>query len=201
LTSRDRVVERRPAPAVDGADGALSAAFVMQTVARLMPPDAIVVEEAPTHRNAMHDHLRIRNSGGFYVGASGGLGYGLPAAVGVALGSPGRRVICLLGDGSSLYSIQALWTAAQHRLPISFVVLNNGGYAALKAFGRVMGMDQPPGVDLPGIRLPSIAAGFGCPASRVDTGEQFEAALKSSMVAEGPTLLDVRVDAAIESLY
>src|SRR5205823_2715933 len=77
----------------------------------------------------------IRISGGFYTAASGGLGYGLPAAVGIALGSPGRRVICLLGDGSSLYSIQALWTAARHRLPVSFLVLNNGGYGALKALG------------------------------------------------------------------
>ncbi len=81
------------------------------------------------------------------------LGFGLPAAVGVALGDPTRRVICLLGDGSSLYSIQALWTAAQHDLPIAFVILNNQGYGALKALGRVMAVDKPPGVDLPGHRL------------------------------------------------
>jgi benzoylformate decarboxylase len=192
---------RPPAPSAPPPTGPMSAEFVMHTVGRLMPQDAIVVEEAPTHRNAMHDHLPIRTSGGFFVGASRGLGYGLPAAVGVALGSPGRRVICLLGDGSSLYSIQALWTAAQHRLPISFIVLNNGAYVALKAFGRVMGLDRPPGVDLPGIGLPEIAVGFGCPASRVDRAEQFETALQSSFVAGGPTLLDVCVDPAIESLY
>jgi benzoylformate decarboxylase len=189
-----------PPPAPPATDP-MSAGFIMHTVGRLMPQDAIVVEEAPTHRNAMHHHLPIRTSGGFYVGASGGLGYGLPAAVGVALGSPGRRVICLLGDGSSLYSIQALWTAAQHRLPISFIVLNNGGYAALKAFGRVLGLDRPPGVDLPAIGLPDIAAGFGCPARRVERADQFEAALGSSFAAGGPMLLDICVDPAIESLY
>jgi len=179
----------------------MTAGFIMHTVGQVMPRDAIVVEEAPTHRTAMHDHLPIRTSGSFYVGASGGLGYGMPAAVGVALGSPGRRVICLLGDGSSLYSIQALWTAVQHRLAISFVVLNNGAYAALKAFGRGLGLDRPPGVDLPGIGLTDIAAGFGCAASRVDRAEHLEAALRSSLAADGPTLLDVRVDAGIENLY
>jgi benzoylformate decarboxylase len=140
---------RPPAPS---ATDPMSAGFIMHTVGQVMPRDAIVVEEAPTHRNAMHDHLPIRTSGGFYVGASGGLGYGMPAAVGVALGSPGRRVICLLGDGSSLYSIQALWTAVQQRLAISFVVLNNGAYAALKAFGRGLGLDRPSGYRR-GVRL------------------------------------------------
>jgi thiamine pyrophosphate-dependent acetolactate synthase large subunit-like protein len=106
-----------------------------------------------------------------------------------------------VGDGSSLYSIQALWTAAQHRLPITFVVLNNRGYAALKAFGRVMGLEQPPGVDLPGIGIPEIAAGFGCPASRVDRADQLEPALRSSFASGGPALVDVGVDSAIESLY
>jgi benzoylformate decarboxylase len=199
-TCRDPATGRIQPPAPSATDP-MSAGFIMHTVGQLMPRDGIVVEEAPTHRNAMHDHLPIRSSGGFYVGASGGLGYGMPAAVGVALGSPGRRLICLLGDGSSLYSIQALWTAVQHRLPISFVVLNNGAYAALKAFGRGLGLNRPPGVDLPGIGLTDIAAGFGCAASRVDRAEHFEAALRSSLAAEGPTLLDVRVDAGIENLY
>ena len=83
----------------------------------VMPDDAVIVEEAPSHRNAMHDHLPIRRSDGFYCGASGGLGWALPAAVGIGLARPERRVVCLLGDGSSLYSIQALWTAAEHRAP------------------------------------------------------------------------------------
>ena len=114
----------------------------------------MIVEEAPSHRNAMHDHLPIRHSDGFYCGASGGLGWALPASVGIALGRSGRgAVVCLLGDGSSLYSIQALWTAAEHDLPITFVILNNRGYSALKAFGLAMGIETPPGVDLPGIEL------------------------------------------------
>jgi benzoylformate decarboxylase len=179
----------------------LSASYVMSAVRRLMPADAIVVEEAPSHRAVMHEHLPIRVSGGFYTTASGGLGYGLPAAVGVALGSPGRRVICLLGDGSSLYSIQALWTAARHRLPVTFAVLNNAGYAALKALGASIGVDRPPGVDLPGLCIPDIARGFGVAAVRIEQGKDLDAALEDSFYRDGPSLIDIRVDPATESLY
>ena len=89
----------------------IRAELVMTTLRRLMPHDALVVEEAPTHRRAMHDHLPITIPKGFYAAASGGLGWALPAAVGIALASPGRRVLCLLGEGSSMYSIQAVWTS------------------------------------------------------------------------------------------
>ena len=179
----------------------MSAAFVLHTIAGLMPADAIVVEEAPSHRNAMHDHLPIRISGGFYTCASGGLGYGLPAAAGVALASPERRVICLLGDGSSLYSIQGLWTAAQHQLPISFVILNNGGYTALKSFASDLGIEKAPGVDLPGIDFLALAGGFGCPGRRVEQPEDLEPALRDSLAADGPTLVDVAVDEGVGRLY
>jgi benzoylformate decarboxylase len=72
----------------------------------------------------------------YYSMASGGLGFGLAAAVGISLADPSRQVICVVGDGSAMYSIQALWTAAQHGLPITFVVMNNSGYGALRAFSQ-----------------------------------------------------------------
>ncbi len=149
----------------------------------------------------MHDHLPIRQSGGFYAGASGGLGWALPAAVGVSLAEQSRRVICLLGDGSSLYSIQGLWTAVEHRLPITFVILNNRGYSALKAFGLAMGIETLPGVNLPGIDFVNLAIGFGCSSERVEVAERFEPALRESFDTEGPTVLDVWVDATVERLY
>ncbi len=93
----------------------------------------------------MHDHLPITIPKGFYAAASGGLGWALPAAVGIALASPGRRVLCLLGEGSSMYSIQAVWTAVQLELPIAFIVLDNRAYLALKALGAAFGVnDDPP---------------------------------------------------------
>jgi benzoylformate decarboxylase len=113
----------------------MSPEAVLATLSEQLPPDTIIVEEAPTHRNAMHAHLPISRNRDFYVAASGGLGWGMPAAVGIAMAQPRRPVVCLIGDGSSLYSIQALWTAAQHNVNVVFVVLNNGEYAAMKAFG------------------------------------------------------------------
>jgi benzoylformate decarboxylase len=179
----------------------MSGEFVMHTVARVMPRAAIIVEEAPTHRNAMHDYLPIRRSGGFFVGASGGLGYGLPAAVGVALADPTRPVICLVGDGSSQYSIQGLWTAARHHLPVVFVVLNNGQYAALKAFSEILRTGKTLSFDLPGIDLVSIARGYGCAAARVERAADLAETLRRAIVEGGPWLLDVHVDPTVPVLY
>jgi thiamine pyrophosphate-dependent acetolactate synthase large subunit-like protein len=82
--------------------------------------------------------LPIDRSDGFYTCSSGGLGFGIPAAVGVALGNPGQKVIALIGDGSSMYAIQGLWTAGQFQLPITFVIIRNGRYQALEEFGPQM---------------------------------------------------------------
>ncbi len=85
--------------------------------------------------------------------ASGGLGFSLPAAVGIALGRPGVRTVCLIGDGSAMYSIQALWTAAQRKLPLTIVVINNAGYGAMRSFSQVMQVRKVPGLELPGYRF------------------------------------------------
>ena len=86
----------------------ITEALLMQTLAQLRPQTSIVVEEAPGSRAVMHDHLPFDRPESYYTGASGGLGHGLPAAVGVALASPEQKVIALLGDGSSMYAIQGL---------------------------------------------------------------------------------------------
>ena len=116
-----------------------------------MPDDAVLVEEAPSHRPAMQKFMPMRGQDSFYTMASGGLGFGLPAAVGIALGRPGIRTVCLIGDGSAMYSIQALWTAAQRKLPLTVVVINNSGYGAMRSFSQVMQVRNVPGLDLPGI--------------------------------------------------
>lgn len=193
-----------PAPArppVPIATEPIRAELVMTTVRRLMPDDAVVVEEAPTHRRAMHDHLPITVPRGFFAAASGGLGWALPASVGVALASPGRRVLCLLGEGSSMYSIQAVWTAVQLDLPIAFIVLDNRAYLALKALGGAFGVSDPPGVDLPGLDVAAIAAGFGCAARPVDRLEALDAALQEAFAAPGPSMTTVRVDTTVSALY
>jgi benzoylformate decarboxylase len=110
-------------------------------------------------------------------------------------------VICLIGDGSLMYSVQALWTAVQHRLPLGVVVIDNGGYGAMRAFSRVLKVRSPPGLDLPGLDFVQLAAGMGCPGVRVSTADELEAALGRMYAADGPHLVEVAVDPAIPTLY
>jgi benzoylformate decarboxylase len=175
--------------------------LAMHTLASTWPGNAVLVEEAPSHRNALHEYFAVRSSGGFYACASGGLGFALPAAVGVALADPSRKVICVVGDGSSLYTIQALWNAAQHRLAITFVVLNNAGYGAVKSLGARMGIAHMPGSDVPGVDFVEIARGFGCLASRVERATDLASALQQAYAAAVPWLVDVQMDRAADQLY
>jgi benzoylformate decarboxylase len=196
-----RRVPPRARPPVPVAADPIPAAFLMHAIDQARPAGAIVVEEAPSHRPAMQDHLPMRDFGSFYTMASGGLGYALPAAVGVALASAGRRVICLIGDGSMMYSVQALWTAVQHKLPVSVVVINNGGYGAMRAFSAVLQVRKPPGIDLPGLDFVSLAAGMGCAGVRVSQAVELDAALRASFAAPGPHLVEVVVDPTTAKLY
>ncbi|KLE34583.1 benzoylformate decarboxylase [Aurantiacibacter luteus] len=173
-------------------EAAMTSAHVLAQIAALRPEGAIIVEEAPTARGPMHDHLPILREGGFYTCASGGLGYGLPGAVGVAM-AQADKVIAVLGDGGAMYTIQGLFTAWQEQLPVSFVVLNNGAYAALTSFSGEFGMNHVPGCDLAGLDFVSLARGMGLEALRVDSVDDLDAALEWSFAAGGPTLLDLRI--------
>jgi benzoylformate decarboxylase len=141
----------------------------------------------------MHDRLPIVAADTFYTCASGGLGHGLPAAIGVALGRPGAKVIALLGDGSSMYSIQGLWTAAQLKLPVTFIIVNNRRYEALVEFGRHFGLPQVVGTDLPEINFCDLARGQGCRAIRVERVTELDEALNTGFSALQPLLIEVMV--------
>ena len=144
----------------------------------------------------MQGYLPFTRSETFFTMDSGGLGYGMPAAVGVALGKPGTRVIGLIGDGSSMYSIQALWSAAQLKLPITFVILNNRRYAALQDFAPVFGFaadDVVQGTELPGIDFVSLAKGMGCTSERVTDAGHLRDALAQALRSSVATLVEVEV--------
>ncbi|MEH2482724.1 benzoylformate decarboxylase [Nitrobacteraceae bacterium AZCC 2146] len=175
--------------------------FLLHTLSRAMPSDAMLVEEAPSHRPAMQKFLPMRGQDSFYTMASGGLGHSLPASVGMALGYPDRRTVCLIGDGSAMYSIQALWTAAQRKLPLTVVVINNAGYGAMRSFSQVMQVRNVPGLDLPGIDFVKLAEGMGCDAVRVSKASELAPALKRGLQYEGASLVEVIVDSAVPVLY
>lgn len=175
----------------------MTAAYVFQTLSEIRDSKDVMVEEAPTARSASQGYLPITQSEGFYAMDSGGLGYAMPAAVGVALGKPGTRVICVIGDGSSMYSIQALWSAAQLKLPITFVVLNNQRYAALQGFSSVFGFgsdDIVQGTELPGIDFVALAKGLSCDGVRVSDPVALKDVLASALNASTPTVVEVAIE-------
>ena len=148
----------------------------------------------------MQQRLPIVRRKGFYTMASGGLGWGLPAAVGIALAEK-QPVVCLIGDGSAMYSIQALWTAAQEKLPMVMVVLNNQGYGAMKSFSQFLGTSEPPGIRLPGISFLDVARGFGAAGVEVTQSSEIYPALRSALANDGPTVIDIHIDPNAGGLY
>ncbi|MBT2187384.1 benzoylformate decarboxylase [Sphingobium nicotianae] len=185
--------EPRPAPA-ELNRAVLDDRLALRTIADTLPANAIIVEEAPTTRPIMQAYLRLNRPDCFYTTASGGLGYGMPAAVGVSLARPDERVIAIMGDGSAMYGIQSLFSAFQLGSPITFVIINNSKYQALRDFGQTFGMQQVVGTDLSGLDFCALATGHGLPAGRkVSDVAALEQALADSYAVNGPTLIEVMV--------
>ncbi len=170
--------------------------FMLRAVDAL-PRDAIVVHEGFTSTTVLPDLLPFRERYGFHNGGSGGIGWSIPASVGVAFAQPGRPVVTLVGDGSAMFSIQALWTIAHHKLPITTVICNNGGYRIikrrLKSFhksDRFIGMDfADPALDFVG-----MAQAMGMAAWRITDVAEIGPAIAAATRGATPILLDVVVD-------
>ncbi len=159
-----------------------------------LPPETTVVDEGVTNDPYVRAFHRVRTPGRFLYSRGGGLGWGLPAALGVSLGRDRKPVVSVVGDGSFLYSPQALWTAVREELPVVVVVMNNRGYLILRRFLAEMhgpsAQDAPSvGLDIadPSVDLVAIARGFGADAIRD--------AVRAALAAARPTVLDVQVTA------
>jgi benzoylformate decarboxylase len=188
--------QRLKALATPAAGQPLPAEWVMAKLSEALPKDGVVVDEGITSSNTLGNYLPYRDRLSFFGNVSGGIGWGIAAAVGVQIALPNRRVVATIGDGSAMYSIQALWTAANLKLPVTFLICNNGGYQILKNRLKLFhGNDKPIGMDFrdPPIDATALAKGFGVPAERIDTAAGFEAALAKSLKSTGPTLLEVMV--------
>jgi benzoylformate decarboxylase len=166
----------------------------MAALAGVWPQDAIAVVETPSSTVALRNRLRLSRPGSYYFSSSGGLGFGIAAAVGVQLAQPERPVVCVLGEGSAQYGITALWTAATYRVPVTFVVLRNEEYAILKWFGQLEGAEGVPGLELEGLDVASVAEAYGVPSQEAYGREDLTEALRAAIaVQEGPRLVQVPV--------
>jgi thiamine pyrophosphate-dependent acetolactate synthase large subunit-like protein len=175
----------------------LRAAHVLDALAERLPRNAVVVEETPSSRPELHARLPAREPMGFVSAAMGGLGFALPAAIGLRMALPERPVVAVVGDGSSLYAIQSLWSAAQYGAGALFVVLANGRYAVMDRLAERTGKSGPwPAFD--GIQVAAMARALGCPAARVEEHGELLAQLDELVPRLGsgtePFLLEVAVE-------
>ncbi len=172
----------------------MSGSEALAALAAVWPDDAIAVLEAPSSTLAARNRLRIGRPGSYYFGASGGLGFGISAAVGVQLAQRSRPVVAILGEGSAQYGITALWTAVAYKLPVTFLVLRNAEYMILKWFAMLEQVEGAPGLELPGLDVAAVARGYGMPAQEVSSANELRAVLGQEIAAQdGPRLVQARV--------
>lgn len=199
-----RMAPHPPATASGSADGGLSAAQVFTALNEIRPAHAVLVEESPSNLSDLHKAWPITEPDTFYTFASGGLGWNLPASIGIALAERdaghNRPVIAIIGDGSFQYSLQSIWNAAQLHLPMLIVIMRNGEYAILKSFAAVEQTPGVPGFDLPGLDYVSIAKGYGCDAIRVDDVGAIKQAVAAAWTKNVPTVLEIPISPQVPAL-
>lgn len=164
------------------------------------PQDSIFVNESTSTTAIMWERLNFRTQGSYYYAAAGGLGFAMPAGVGIQLAKPERQVFVVIGDGSSNYSIQALWTAARYNIPVIFIVMKNGTYGALRWFASVLDIGDIPAFDVPNIDFTRIAEGYGVQASTASTPEALERAICRACESGKPALIEVETWGALQDL-
>ena len=179
--------------------GLCDVSFLARALARIAPSNTAVVDESIRSSPALLANYPLR-PGNYFHTSGGGLGWGLPVALGLQLAWPERPVLAYIGDGSLMFSIQALWTAVREKLPVKVVVPNNRKYLAVKAGlieykGKAVEKDQFMGVDLapPNIDLVSLARGFGVEGRLVASRSELDVALEWAFSHDGPALVDVLV--------
>jgi benzoylformate decarboxylase len=188
---------RREPLAAPAPHNPLSPGHVFHELAQRLSRNAVVLEESPSNRPELLDRLPAREPLGIVSPAMGGLGFALPAAIGLRMGLPERPVVAIVGDGSSLYSIQALWSAVHYRVGALFVILSNGGYAVMDLLVEKEG-GSPAWPRFPEIEVSALARAFGCPARRIvsaaELEETFDEVVPTLADRDEPLLLDVVVE-------
>ena len=172
---------KRPAPLAPPAPGeALRPGHVLDALAERLPDDALLVEESPSVQPELYQRIPVRVPFGFLSTANGCLGFGLAGSIGLRMGLPDRPVVAVLGDGSTMYAIQALWSAARYEVGVLLVVLANGGYAIMDALARRHGGAAAwPRFDT--VDIGGLARALGCPTVRVETHSELIAVFDDAL--------------------
>lgn len=182
----------------------LSPDAVFATLAARCPADYVLLEESPSNVSRLQRHFRIGRPDTFYTFASGGLGWDMPAAVGLALAEQktgrNRPVIAVIGDGSFQYSVQAIYTAVRQKAHVLFIALLNGEYGILKQFAELEQTPNVPGLDLPGLDLVKLAEGYGARAARAETAAEVATAFDAALAFKGASVIAIPIEKSLPPL-
>lgn len=202
LQAGDVEPQLRPLQLPEAPSGVLDANSAAQALAHHLPEDAVVVDEGITSGLACFPATAGARSHDWLNLTGGSIGWGLPAAVGAAIAQPDRKVVCLEGDGSAMYTIQSLWTMAREQLDVTVVLFNNRKYSVLEVeFARTGARGGKPGpkaasslaIGSPDMDFQAMASGMGVRATVATTAEAFSEQLAAAMAQRGPCLIDARV--------
>ncbi len=179
----------------------------MEELAALLPEDTIIFDEALTSSPALTRYCPPEKPGHFFQTRGGSLGLGIPGALGAKLANPDKTVIGLTGDGGSMYTIQALWTAAHHNIAAKFIVCNNQSYMLLKLNVKQYWKDQvgvnehafpePFSLTNPVIDFVALSQSMGVPGVKVETADQIRPAIKKALAHDGPFLIDMVIGSQV----
>jgi benzoylformate decarboxylase len=184
----------------------MSAGRMMAELGGAILPNTLLFDESITSGGYLMRYLRFEDTGRHYRAIGGGLGPGMPNPIGIKLARPDRPVLSVIGDGAALYTIQALWTAAHHKIPVTWVVANNRSYRILKlnmleylgegaAGRRFVEMDMTD----PELDFSQIAKAFGVRGVRVEHGDEVGDAVREAQKSGEPTLVDAVIAGDVRS--
>jgi benzoylformate decarboxylase len=194
VTESDRQApDALPAPPDPEPMDPVNPSAIVQALAEVWPSEGIAVVESPSATLAVRNRLKLSHPGSWYFGAGGGLGFGLSAAVGVQLAQPERPVVCVIGEGSVQYAVQAFWTASAYNVPLTVLVLRNEEYAILKWFAGLEQVTGAPGLDLPKLESAQLAAAYGVNTRQTTGVDDTREALREAIASDRPELIEVRV--------
>ncbi|HKX08100.1 MAG TPA: thiamine pyrophosphate-binding protein [Stellaceae bacterium] len=178
---------------------------LMHGIGEMLPPDAVIIDESVSSNPGLRQFVRSEDPQSFFGLRGGGIGWGLPAAIGAKLALPDRPVVALIGDGSAMYTCQALWTAAHESVPVVFVIINNASYRILKQRANAMRAhaaqtDLYVGMDLvnPRIDFVGLARSLGVAAERATTVAEVCALIKRGIAGKEPLLIDAQMDSGFK---
>jgi len=198
LGAKDIQTETHPLELCDAPTGSLDANSAAMAIAHYLPENAVIVDEAITSGIAVAPLTATARRHDWLNQTGGSIGWGLPAAVGAAIACPARKVVCLEGDGSAMYTLQSLWTQARDGLDVTTVIFANRDYAILKGELANVGAHNPghKALDMLEIGRPDLdwvamARGMGVDAARVHSAEEFCRAVRNGIAVEGPYLIEV----------